>query len=42
VLLDAETLQQSRHIMSAERCSHLRRRPPVPVQLPHVDVPRLV
>jgi hypothetical protein len=40
--LEAETLQQRRHIMFAVRCSHLRRRPPLPVQLVHVDVPRLV
>ena len=41
-MLDAETLQQNRHIMFAVRCSYLRRRPPVPVKLPRVDVPRLV
>ena len=40
-LLEAETLQQRRHIIFAVRCSHLRRRPPVPIKLPHVDVQRL-
>ena len=40
--LEAETLQQRRHIMFAVRCGHLRRRPPLPIKLPRVDVPRLV
>ena len=40
--LEAELLQQRRHVIFAVRCSHLRRRPPVPIKLPHVDVQRLV
>ena len=33
---EAETPQQRRHIIFAERCGHLRRRPPLPVKLPRV------
>jgi hypothetical protein len=40
--LDAEPLQQRRHIIFAVRCGHRRRRPPVPVQLVPVDVQRHV
>ena len=41
-MLDAEPLQQRRHVIFAVRCSHLRRRPPLPIKLSRVDVPRLV
>ena len=42
MVLDAEPLQQRRHVVSAMCCGHLRRRLPMLIQLPHVDVPRLV
>jgi hypothetical protein len=32
--LEAETLEQRRHVIFAVRCSHLRRRPPVLLPFP--------